>query len=396
MKKILFISKYLSTNKNGFETRLAFLIRLFKKKNFRVAAITSSNSLVKHKFKKRYNLKKINNVDYYFIKEKKNYSNYSIERIKSWINFEYYLYKFDFKSIGFRPDIIYVSSLSLITILNGIYLKNRFNAKLVFEMRDFWPYFLYTTGKFSRFNPFILVLDLIEKIGIYNSDLIISLIPKISEYLAYRGFPNKKCLSSTFPINREIFTKNKKNFFYLDKSKFNICYAGNFGFDNHLESLLKLIKETKNKSFYFHFIGSGSQKKNLQKKYSSLNNCKFYNHIINKDLHSVLSKMDCLILSFGLNKKYPLFGYELNKLNNYLMAGKPIVALGSKKNLLKERGNFIFITSDSLKIFENKLRFVKQNYKYFLKIALLNKIKLLKRNNPYVIFKQTVKELNRL
>ena len=106
--------------------------------------------------------------------------------------------------------------------------------------------------------------------------------------------------------------------------------------------------------------------------------------------------MNCLILSFGFKKKYPLFGYELNKLNNYLMTGKPIIALGNKKNLLKDRGEFIFITSDNSKIFEKKLRFVKSNYKYFLEIASLNKIKLLKRNNPYVIFNQTVKELNKL
>ena len=63
-------------------------------------------------------------------------------------------------------------------------------------MRDFWPYFLYTTGKFSKLNPLIL-LGIIEKYGIYNSDLIISLIPKVKQYLVYRGF-QKKNLSSTF------------------------------------------------------------------------------------------------------------------------------------------------------------------------------------------------------
>ena len=44
-------------------------------------------------------------------------------------------------------------------------------------MRDFWPYFLYKTGKFSKYNPFVIALGIIEKIGIQQSDLIISLIP---------------------------------------------------------------------------------------------------------------------------------------------------------------------------------------------------------------------------
>ena len=59
MKKILFICKYLSTNKNGFETRLATLIKFFKKNNYIVSAITSSNSLNKFNFKNKYNLKKL-------------------------------------------------------------------------------------------------------------------------------------------------------------------------------------------------------------------------------------------------------------------------------------------------------------------------------------------------
>jgi len=158
MKKILFICKYLSTSKNGFETRLSTLINLFNKNNYQVSAITSSNSLKKIKFKKKYTHKKIDNVNYYFIKENNNYSQYSLKRILSWIKFEIGVFNFNYNQIGFKPDVIYISSLSLLTILNGIYLKKKFSAKLVFEMRDLWPYFLYANCKFSRFNPFIFFL----------------------------------------------------------------------------------------------------------------------------------------------------------------------------------------------------------------------------------------------
>ena len=396
MKKILFISKYLSTNKNGFESRLAHLIRLFKKNNYIVAAITSSNSLETVNFKKKYNQKKIDNVDYFFINEKKKYSFFSINRIESWLRFEYYLFRFDFRLVGFKPDIVYVSSLSLITILNGIYLKYRFKSKLIFEMRDFWPYFLYKTGKFSKYNPLVIVLGFIEKIGIQQSDLIISLIPKIKEYLHYRKFYKKKYISSTFPVNKKLFIKKSLFNLNLDKTKFNVCYAGNFGFDNYLDEVLLLINKTSNKSFFFHFIGDGSQKKKLEQKYSNLNNCKFYEYIKYKNLHSVLSKMDCLIVSFGFNDKYPTFGYELNKLNNYMMSNKPIIVIGSKKNILKNRGEFIFVTKNDHRLFEKKLNLVKKNYKQFSKIAKTNKLSLLKRNNPNKIFKETARELIKL
>ena len=63
--------------------------------------------------------------------------------------------------------------------------------------------------------------------------------------------------------------------------------------------------------------------------------------------------MNCLIVSFGFNDKFPLFGYELNKLNNYLMASKPVIVIG-KKNLNRNRGEFIFVTKNDPLILEKK------------------------------------------
>ena len=118
MANILFISKYLSTRINGFESRLSVIINLFKKNKYTVSAITSSISLKKIKSRNQYFKKKIDNVDYFFIKEDSNYSNYSFKRILSWLNFELGVFKFNYKLLNYKPDIIYISSLSLFTILN--------------------------------------------------------------------------------------------------------------------------------------------------------------------------------------------------------------------------------------------------------------------------------------
>ena len=393
--KTLFISKYIHSYSLA-ETRLATLIKYFKKNKYTVAAITSGSSIKKLKFKKNYIYKKVENVNYYYIKDVSDYSYFSLKRIYSWIIFEYRIFNFNYNIIGFKPDVIYISSLSLLTILNGVYLKKKFKAKLIFEMRDLWPYFLYTTEKFSRFNPFVIILDLIEKFGIYHSNLIIGPIPKINEYIKYRGFIGKKTFPSTFPLIERFF--KKKNFFKLTKSKknFDICYAGNFGHDNYVDILLDLISNTKNSCFLFHLIGTGSQKLFLEKKFSHLNNVKFYEHVNYEDLHSILIKMDLLVVSFGFNNKYPIFGYELNKLNNYMMACKPVIVVGSQKNLLKSRGKFIFITKNNPIIFKKKILLIKKNYRHFLNIAKLNKKRLLKRNSPNLIFKETVQQLKNL
>ena len=106
--------------------------------------------------------------------------------------------------------------------------------------------------------------------------------------------------------------------------------------------------------------------------------------------------MDMQIVSFGFGDKYPIFGYELNKLNNYLMAAKPILVLGKKENLHKNRGKFIFVEKKDPSIFEKKLNLIKKNYDFFLKIAKLNKNNLLIRNNPNLIFEETVGKLKKI
>jgi hypothetical protein len=395
MKKILFISKYLSTSQNGFETRLACLIKYFKKYNYDVLAITSSFSLKKEKFKNQFTKKKLDGVNYIFIKENNNYSLYSFQRIFSWINFEINLLKLNFNKLGFVPDIIYVSSLSLLTIINGIILKKKFNTKLVFEMRDLWPYLLYTTGKFSKYNPLIILLGYIEKIGIYYSDLVVGLVPRIKNYLQYREFPNKKFLFSSFPVNKRFFLKKKIDL-NIDNTFFNICYAGNFGFDNHLQALFDMIPEINDKKIKFHFFGTGSLKEDFKRKYNLSKNINFYEPVSYKNMHSVLVQMDCLILSFGFNNKYPLFGYELNKINNYIMSQKPIIVLGSKKNLSRKRGEFIFVSKNSSLILKKKINLIINNYNHFLKIAKTNKLNLLKNNNENRICEEIILELKKL
>lgn len=393
--KILFLSKYLSTQRNGMESRLANIIKNFKKNGHCVSAVTSSVSLKNYNFKNRYNCLVIDNVNYFIIKDRLKYSNHSIARIFSWLGFEYDVFKFNYKLLNFKPEIIYVSSLSLLTILNGIILKKKYKAKLVFEMRDFWPYFLYKSEQYLKYNPLVLILSYIEKIGIKNSDLIISLIPRIKKYLNYRGFKNKKTFSSTFPILVDNFKKQKvkkmrKSFAY------NICYAGNFGFDNYLDDLLSLISLSNQRNNFYHFIGNGSQKKKLIQKYSSLKNVFFYDSVNYKSLHSILIQMDLLILSFGFKNKYPSYGYELNKLNNYLMASKPILAIGNKNNLLLNRGKFFFVEKYCPKTFDNKIQYIQKNYKKIKEITKFNKFNLMKRNDPNAIFNQTLKKIKAL
>jgi len=107
----------------------------------------------------------------------------SFWRILSWLHFEWRLVRMPKAELPV-PDAIIVSSLSILTILNGFLLRNKFRCKLIFEVRDIWPLTLTEEGGFSKFNPFIFGLSLIEKLGYKYSDIIVGTMPNLEEHVA--------------------------------------------------------------------------------------------------------------------------------------------------------------------------------------------------------------------
>lgn len=62
----------------------------------------------------------------------------SMRRIVSWLDFEWRLLRLPKDKLP-APDVVVVSSLSLLTILNGFLLRWRYKCRLIFEIRDIWP-----------------------------------------------------------------------------------------------------------------------------------------------------------------------------------------------------------------------------------------------------------------
>ncbi|SPP31955.1 hypothetical protein ARAF_1623 [Arsenophonus endosymbiont of Aleurodicus floccissimus] len=77
--------------------------------------------------------------------------------------------------------MIIVSSLSLLTIINGLFLKKKYKCKLIFEIRDIWPLTIVEEEKFSKYNPFVQFLSLIEYIGYRYLDAIVGMMPNLIE-----------------------------------------------------------------------------------------------------------------------------------------------------------------------------------------------------------------------
>jgi glycosyltransferase involved in cell wall biosynthesis len=253
----------------------------------------------------------------------------SLRRILGWLHFEVRLLIMRLDDLP-RPDVVIASSLSLFSILNGLLLKLRRRCLLVFEVRDVWPLILTENGGFSRRNPFVLALSLIERWGYLYSDRIVGTMPNLSahvrrvlgrhkevacipmgvpeEMLADEGVDLPEFLEATFP-----------------KADFIVTYAGSIGIDNALDTLLdgaRLLKDEDRIGFFI--IGKGDLVDRYKSRCADLPRVVFADPVSNSYVQPVLRRSS--VLYFAAHPTMVLeYGQSLNKLIDYMYSGRPVL-----------------------------------------------------------------------
>ncbi|MGJ0308714.1 glycosyltransferase family 4 protein [Aliarcobacter cryaerophilus] len=329
---ILCISKYASPpNYSKVPARLFILAKEFIKIGHNVTLITSdSNHFSTYPNTDNiHNFEMVDSVSLCWIKTKKYIKTASLARVLSWFDFERKLFKLDLKKID-KPDVIIVSSLSIFSIIYGYFLKKKFNSFLVFEIRDIWPLTMTEEGGFSKWHPLVLLIGFIEKFGYKKSDLIVGTMPKLDLHLKnILGYEKPfHCSPLGFdPANykEELLNNNPfENIF--PKNKIIVGYAGSIGITNALEQFIDTIKLLKdNDPIHFMLVGSGDLKANFQQELKNCKNVTFLDRIGQNEVKYFLQKCDILYLSTKDSKVWE-YGQSMNKVVEYMVAGKPIIA----------------------------------------------------------------------
>lgn len=326
------ISKYASTPNYGTAARLFFLTKEFIRLGHNATLITSdSNHLATFPVSNRkYNFETIEGVPTLWIKTKKYTKTASFARILSWFDFEKKLFFFPKNKLA-KPDIVVVSSLSLFSILYGYYLKKKYKSFLVFEIRDIWPLTMTEEGGFSKWHPLVLLLGWIEKFGYKNADLIVGTMPKLDLHVKNILGYDKTFFCSPLGFDEEtykevVFLKDESFDSLFPKDKIIIGYAGSMGITNALESFMKSI-ELLEEYEYIHFmlVGSGDYKNRFESQLARCENVTFLPRIEQQKVRYFLDKCDILYLSTQ-NSKVWEYGQSMNKVVEYMLAKKPIIA----------------------------------------------------------------------
>jgi glycosyltransferase involved in cell wall biosynthesis len=363
-KTIWYITKYFppetesSTGGRGW-----FLMKEFASKGYRPVVITSdSNNVVDlPDFESKVTTYSQEGVDFVWLKTLKYSVAKSVRRILSWFHFEWNLFWFDKKELP-KPDVIIVSSLSSLTILNGVLLKKKYKCKLVYEIRDIWPLTLVEEDGFSSRNPFVMALGFIERWGYKKSDLIVGTMPNLGEHveevLGYQvpvGCIPMGIHDSMLSTEKRIADDYIEE--YLNKEFFNVVHAGTVGITNALDTFFKAAEEMKNnKKIRFVIVGDGALKETYKQQYSDLPNLLFAPKVNRSQVYSVLSNADSVYFSTYKSKVWD-YGQSLNKVIDYMLSGKPVLAsFSGYPTMINEAECGYFVPAADVKALVEKIK----------------------------------------
>ena len=333
-KNIWIINQYSGSKNHGMNYRSYYIGRELVKLGHQVRLFTGSFShllrvlpkMVKSKFMEE----QIDGIDYVWVKTPHYTGSKSLGRIIGMFQFIFNLFLLK-KGKFEKPDVIIVSSISPLPILNAYYWSKRYKSKLIFEVRDIWPLSLIELGGVSRFHPFVIFLQWIENFAYSKADKVISVLPNALEHMQNHGLSPDKFVHIPNGIDCEEINNKEK---YSDKipnynseGKFLIGYLGTLGIANALDYFIDAAEKLKdNHDISFVLVGQGSEKERLVKKIydRKLQNIKIYPAVSKEQVQSVLAQFDICYVGWF---KHPLyrFGISANKIFDYMLSGKPII-----------------------------------------------------------------------
>ena len=342
MSSIALISKYALAPNSGTSSRLYELSKIFLEEFETVELITSLScghnlDLSEYKeFDKFYFKKCEKKINHIILKGPKINYGLNLKRVYTWVQFEIELYRY-LKNKKYK--MVFISSLSLFTTLNGFILKKR-GSIFIFDIRDIWPLTI------KEINPVLnifsyLPLKIFEIIGLKYSDKIVSGLYNFDHYL--RDYHPKYLekyiyLPQIIKVNSSQFSNKHR----AKKDLVNLCYCGTMGKVNGINDFLILLSTINipNK-IKFYFIGKGIEYKKLKTSFES-NSIKFLPHMKEEDLSFFMTEKNAIGLHFIRDLNIYKYGLTPNKWRFYHENGIPIMVFSNNPTIINDNTGYAY------------------------------------------------------
>ncbi|NLG10985.1 MAG: glycosyltransferase [Coriobacteriaceae bacterium] len=277
-----------------------------------------------------------NDVDYVFVRCS-DYKTNGPDRIASLLEF-YFRLRHVVDSFD-KPDCIVAESPYPTVAHSGILAARKYGVPCVTEIRDLWPESIIVYQGYSRHNPMILALDMLERWIYQKSDALVFTMPGGWDYIKSRNWEHLVRKDKVFHINNGVdlaeFDDESRTVVYHDtdleeEGIFTIVYSGSIRLVNDLRLVVDAAQILQNESrhrYRFLLFGDGDQRPILEShcRQQGIDNVVFKGFVEKRFIPSIVCRADANLISVAASS-LGRFGNSWNKMFEYLAAGKPIIS----------------------------------------------------------------------
>ena len=246
----------------------------------------------------------------------------------------------------YHPQVVIASSTHPFDLYGARKIAHICGAKLIYELHDLWPLTQLELYGYHRCDPRILVTQYVFERAIRSSNAIVSLLPFADDYLRQRHLPVKQYLylPNGVVIPPHVSEQKPQKHIELmqrwrDKGFFVIAYAGSISPANALANLMQAAALLK-QGIQLVCIGNGPYKVQLKRmaKQLQLHNVTFLDAVPLDQIPHLLALADGLYLGTIHSPLYD-YGISMNKLFDYMLAGRPILFASNARNNPVQQAN---------------------------------------------------------
>lgn len=297
-------------------------------------------------------------VRYIYVKSSPAYNNNGIRRILNMLSFCWIIWR-NIKKIVVKtgiPTHIIASSVHPFVWELAYHVAKKYKTKFIAEVRDIWPLSLVEVAHVRKNHPLVKLLTFVERRAYKRSDKIVTTMPFAYKHICDSyGIDKDKVKWLPNGIDTDKYHQNEHSGSQLPEeldqfltSHWCCVYTGSFVESECIPMMLQAFSKIKDKDIYFAIIGGGHDELKLKqlKEDLKLDKVEFFPFVEQSKIPQIMSKAKCCI---GAIHDLPIYEYGLsmNKLNDYLISGKPVVFACSYNNVVKDAGHFGIQGEDS-------------------------------------------------
>lgn len=361
---ILLINHYAGSKEYGMEYRPYYLAKEWVKQGHQVAIVGATYSHLRMKnpdIQEDYSSENIDGIRYIWLKTPAYGS--SASRIINMLVFIRKLYKYSKRLVDdVKPDLVIASSTYPLDNYPAYKIAKLAGAQYTYEIHDLWPLSPMLIGGYSKYHPFIWVMQRAEDFAYKHVDKVISLLWNAEGHCLERGLPSGRFVCVPNGYFPEEWTEEKYNIplpeehqkvFDRLKGKIIVGFAGGFAASGNVITLVKAAVELKERDdIHFVLVGKGPEQSSYEKviKDYSLRNISILPAVPKKLIPAINKHFDMAHLG-GLHSELHQYGTSYNKMTDYMLSSLPIIQSVDELGSVVERvGCGIRVEAENVKM----------------------------------------------